>query len=203
MTITEAKPQWGVNYGEGFDAFTVRKKDFVAAGIRWFSRWDEMPGLPPVSHAFKIIGKDLTIEAFSDGVHYGTLTAYLSDPDVALLVRKPILWTPEMGRGMVEQAQKHLGDKYGYTLIVAMALTRSFLGRGLDWLTRGWTTRFVDDLLDSKRQEICSELVAMADQAQPELAGKGVLAQPANTITPVMLFGDAAIYEPGAVELVP
>lgn len=203
MNIIEQQPRWGLNYREGFDGFTVRRKDFIAAGIRWFEKWDMLPGVPPVSHTFKIIGDNRTIEAFSDGIHYGTIGAYLNDPDVALLVREPIVWTQDMAEKMTAAAAAHLGDKYGTSLIAAMAFTRTFFGRGLDWLSRGWTTRFVTNMLDSKRQEICSELVAMVDREQPELACAKVFAYNSNEITPLMLFGDDTLYKPGAIELVP
>lgn len=203
MQIVEQRPVWQTNLNVGYNAFITRRKDFISAGIRWFSRWDDLPGVPPVSHAFIISGPNETIEAFGNGVGRGTLSAYLNDPNVALLIRVPSGYTEDLGQRIVAEAAKHIGDRYGYVLIAAMALTNTILGHGIDKATGGWLSRKVDGWADGKREEICSELVAIADAAQPELAGRGILKNPASTIKPVDLMGDAVIYQPGAVELIP
>lgn len=203
MTILEQKPQYGVNYNEGFDGFTVRAKDFIANGIKWFERWDQIPGVPPVSHTFKIVGENKTIEAFGNGVRYGTLDVYLNDPDCALLVREPLNWTPVMGRHMTEEAMKHLGEKYNYFLIVMMAISHTYLGRFIDNKTKGKFSTWLGDWADNAQSEICSSLVARVDRAQEELAGLSVLALPPFKVMPTMLFGDSVIYKSGAIELIP
>ncbi len=203
MTILEQKPQYGVNYNEGYDGFTVRAKDFVAAGVKWFERWDQIPGAPPVSHTLKIVGENKTIEAFGDGVRYGTVDAYLNDPDCALLIREPVGWTPEMGRRMTAEAEKHLGEKYNWFLIAMMAISRTYLGRFVDNKTKGKLSTWLQDWADNAKSEICSSLVARVDNAQPELEGKSVLAMPPFKILPIMLFVDPVIYKPGAIELIP
>ena len=111
MTVIEQKSQFGVNYDIGYDGFTSRQKDFISAGINWFERWEAIPGVPPVSHVFKIVGEDLTIEAFGDGVRYGKLSNYLNDHTCALLVRKPLGWTLGMGFRMHEEAKRHFIEK--------------------------------------------------------------------------------------------
>lgn len=190
-------------YGPGYVGFTVRKRDFVAAGIQWFERWDAIVDLPCPSHTFIITGLDSTVEAFGDGVHSGTLTHYLTDPDVALLIRRPMGWTPDLGARIVAAADRRIGKKYGYWLIAGMAISNSFAGRALSWLTRGWFTRKVNALFDSRSTEICSGLVAESLQEQPELAGVGCLKEPHYTLKPVDLFTDGLAFEPDAVELLP
>lgn len=200
IAITIERPKWGVNYGPGFNCFTVRRGDFVASGIQWFTRWDDINNVP-VSHTFPVIGPDLTIEAFGNGVKLGTLSAYLDDPNVALLVRKPVGWTPEMGARMVAEAKKHVGRGYDWPLIGTMMMSRTFVGRGINQLTKGWFGQTLNRFVEGKEREICSELMASVDQAQPELAGRDILSLPAYDIDPVSLFS-SHIFEPGAVELV-
>lgn len=203
MTVVEQKPQFHVNYDVGYDGFVARQKDFIAAGIKWFERWDAIPGTPPVSHALKIVGENQTIEAFGDGVHYGKLSDLLNDPDAALIVRKPKGWTPELGERLKAEAEKHLGEKYNYMLIVALAIAHSYFGRWLDKLTKGKFATWIEGIADRKRYDICSVCVSRINNAMPEFQGKGVLSNPLYDITPIMLCGDQTIYESGAVELVP
>ena len=205
MKITEQKAQWGVNYSMGDTGFLIRKCDFVAAAIRWDERWDAIPDLPHPSHALIISNQDETIEAFGDGVHTSTVSAYLHDPNVALLVRHPTGWSPALAARICHAASKHIGDKYGYRLILAMALLNTYTGHLIDRLTHGEFGEWIERLADSKRSEICSQLVAKAMQAQGEFAGLGVLAHPPESVTPVDLFQDTRIYTPPdyAAELLP
>lgn len=203
MTIIEEKLQWGSNYGFGFSAFLSRKEDFISYGIDWFTRWSDLPGTPPISHTFIIAGEDRTIEAFGDGVHDGRLKAYLDNPDVAVLVRKPIKWSDQMGQRIVAEAAKHIGEEYNYKLIAALALSNSIVGHFLNKLSKGELQTFLTRLVDSPHKEICSKLVALANEAQSEIGHLGCLANLSCEITPAMLFNDAFIYDPGAVELVP
>ena len=203
MNVIEQKPQFGVNYDVGYDAFTSHPKDFLTAGIDWFERWDALPGVPPASHAIKIVGEDLTLEAFADGVRYGKLSDYLNDPNCALMVRKPILWTPGMAFRMRTEAERHLGERYNYFLIIMMAIGHSYLGHWIDKLTHGKFSLWLEKLADSSRAEICSQFVAKVDNAMPELRDRSVLRLPPYDITPVLLIGDPVIYEPGTIELIP
>jgi len=203
VTVIEQKSQFGVNYDIGYDGFTSRQKDFISAGINWFERWEAIPGVPPVSHVFKIVGEDLTIEAFGDGVRHGKLSNYLNDHTCALLVRKPLGWTLGMGFRMHEEAKRHLGDRYNYFLIVAMAISNSYLGKWIDKKTSGKFSMWITDWADNAKSEICSSLVARVNGAMPELEGKSVLAKPPFKVMPVMLCGDSVIYEPGITELIP
>lgn len=205
MNIAIQKPRYGHNYAPGYFGFVIRRKDFIAAGIRWFSRWDSLPSIPAPSHAFVIGTEDTTIEAFGSGVAYGSLQAYLDDQDVALIVRRPARWTPKLGDAIVEQAATHIGERYGYGLIAAHALSNTYAGHLLTKLTRGWFERKVVAALDSRRAEICSELVARAAQdADPGLALRGCLVRDAAEIKPADLFFDRECCEPAdyACELV-
>ncbi len=203
MKIRVERPTFGWNYAPGYSAFTVRQKDFVAAGIQWFERWDALPDVPSPSHTFLLTGRDETIEAFGNGVHYGSLRAYLQDPNVALLVRRPKGWSPMMGEFLIGQAQVHLGEHYGYGLIAAHAVVNTYVGHLLTKLTGGWFERVVTRALDARQQEVCSELMARVLGAWPGFTGLEVVQHPA-TVKPVELFRDRELYEPPeqATELV-
>ena len=198
MNIAVQQFRWGVNVDVGYTGLVVTKDNAISAGIRWFEEgWDEKftRKLVP-SHAFTITGPNDTIEAFSNGVHDGTLTAYLDDPDCALLVRRPHLWTPAMGARIVAEAEKYVGDGYGYPLIAGMLISRSAFGTLLDAITHGWFGRTVDAACNQKHREICSEEVALTMRAQPEVAGLGIAGLPPYTVNPEMIFLDQYCYEP-------
>lgn len=201
MNVLDQPLQWGVNCDVGWVGFLSRHNDFIAHGINWFSRWDEISNIP-ITHTFIITGPDSTIEAFKDGVKPGTLSAYLNDPEVALLVRKPIKWTPDMGARIVGKAQMHEGEKYNDWLIFADAASNTLLGHYLDHLFHGAISQHLTEWADSPNKEICSKLVAVAVN-QPETQSFGVLANPAASIKPIDLFEDQYIFDPGAYELLP
>ena len=203
MQITVDSPHYPGNYAPGYAAWTVTHGNFISQGIRWFTRWDALLKLPIPSHAFIITGQDSTVEAFPDGVHPGTLSAYLNDPEVALLVRKPFGWTPEMGAAIVAAANQRIGEHYGYSLIVGMAIANSFLGRGLDWITRGHFGNWVEGVFENSHQEICSEMQGDALRSIPSLATRGCLQTPSYTLAPVDTFVDQFVFEPDCIELVP
>jgi hypothetical protein len=202
IKVVQQHPQFGVNYGPGWIGFISRRKDFVAAGIDWFSRWEEISGIP-ISHTFNIAGEDLTIEAFEKGVDDGSLADYLNDPDVALLVRKPRLLDPDMARLIVDTAASHLGEPYNNKLIAAMASGETFLGRGLSWITGGRMVRWICWLADRAQQWICSKLVRVSVDHPPYSQYRGVMEMPPYVVLPIDLFEDVFIFEPGAIELIP
>lgn len=201
MNIKIEQPNWGQNCGMGWVFWTVTKHNFISAAINWFEKWDNIDRVP-VTHMGIISGQDETLEAFSDGVHKGTLSRYLGDEDVALITRPLDGWTPEVGARIVAEASKYLGQKYGYTLIVAMAVANSILGKGLDWITRGWFGRTIERWADSKKQMICSELVATALSAMPEYSGKGFLQLKPYQVTPMIAFNDHYVFGLDTFELV-
>ena len=203
MDVIEQKAQFGVNYDVGYDAFTAHPKDFLTAGIGWFERWNAIPGFPPVSHAIKIVGHDQTIEALADGIVYGKLSNYLNDPNCALMVRKPIQYTPDMAARMLKEAESHLGEKYNYLLIVMMAFGHTYFGHGIDKLCNGKFSQWMEELADSKRKSICSQFVARVDNAMVELRNISVLRLPPYEVTPLLLIQDPVIYERGIIELLP
>ena len=135
---------------------------------------------------------------------YGTVSAYLCDPDVALFVRRPLHWSPDMGQRIAQAANAQVGQGYNYLLIAAMAISHSVTGYGIDLITKGWFGRTVCRWADSQRRAICSEVVAASMQPQPEVANLGCLKYPAFSITPLDEFKDRFVYEPAdfACELV-
>jgi hypothetical protein len=201
MDVLEQPLEWGVNCDVGWIGFISRHNDFIADGINWFSRWDEISKIP-ITHTFIITGPDSTIEAFNDGVRTGTLSAYLNDPNVALLVRRPIGWTPDMGGRIVSKAQIHVGEGYDDWLIFADAVSNTLIGHWLDHVSNGSVSQHLTQWADSAHKEICSKLVAIA-MSQPETQSFGVLANTPASIKPIDLFEDQHIFTPGAIELVP
>lgn len=205
MTITrpilQAKAQFGVNYDIGFTGLISRRKDFISAGIDWFTRWNRMPGDPPVSHAFIITGPDSTVEAFANGVKPGTLSAYLQDPDVTLIVKRPLRWNPDIGYALASKAKSLIGKRYNYPLIVALAISNSFLGKGLSAITGGWFGRTVDAMAEDKHALICSQFDAEVMAAEYPETGFTRLA--ANQVTPQIILSDSECYQGQPVELLP
>jgi len=202
MVILDEPLRWGENCDVGWTGFIARKHSFIAAGISWFSRWDEISHVP-VEHTFIISKQDETIEAFQNGIRAGTLSAYINDPDVAILVRQPAIWTPDIGARIVERANKHIGEDYNDALIAADALVNTFLGHWLNHVSRGAFAEHLTKLADSDKRWICSKLVAYANSIQELEALGGVLANPAAEAKPIDLFEDLFIYGPGAFELLP
>lgn len=192
--------RWGLNVDTGFTGVISRRKDFISAGIDWFERYDRLPGDPPCSHAFIITGQDQTIEAFADGVKYGTLTAYLNDPNVALFAKRAAGWTPDIGSSLVGAAARHLGERYNYGLIAALAISNSLAGHGLDLLTGGWFGHTVTAVADRKRADICSQLVAQAMRTR--YGSLGMLTLLDREVKPQRVYEDQVIYEGAPVELV-
>lgn len=194
MDIINVTPQYGINYRIGYVGFTFASRSFVSNGIAFFTRWDRKSA--PVSHTFIVSGPNECIEAQGVGVVVSDLEKYFKDLRYLVAFKEPVGWTPELGERIVEAARKRVGKKYGYSLIVADALTHTAFGRMLGKLTKGWTTRKVTQLLDSKNQEICSELVANALVEQPELADAPLLKRLIpSEITPQMLFEDAHLFK--------
>lgn len=201
--VTDATIRWGSNVDIGYSGFIVQHHSFVSAGIRWFTRWDELPGVPDPSHAFVITGPDNTVEAFSTGVRQGTLSAYLNDPTCALLVRKPADWTALMGQRIAEEAFKRVGEKYAFLTDAALAVSGSIGGHLINVLTRGWFALTIARLAEQSRHDMCSEMTAKCLQAITSLSHRGCLQENADLITPARLFCDAFCYETGATELLP
>ena len=202
INVTRQLPQYGVNYGPGWIGFIARRDSFVAEGIDWFERWDNISHVP-VSHTFNISGSDLTVEAFENGVEDGSLENYLLDPDVALLVRKPVLMNPTLAAAIVNVATSHLGEPYNNRLIAAMAASNTYLGHGLNWVTGDRSERMLCWLADSARKWVCSKLVKTTLQQPAYTPLRGVMQMPAYMVKPIDLFEDLFVFEPGAIELIP
>jgi hypothetical protein len=195
------RPDFGTNYGPGFTGLVSRRRDWVSAGIDWFTRWDALKDDPRVSHAFVVVGEDATVEAFGDGVKPGTLTAYLSDPDVALLVKRPFRYSDLRGVGLTTTALAMVGERlhYNYLLIGALAVQGTWLGHLLDKATKGWFGDTAAELAEQKRGAICSEVVGRV--MRPVYGAAGMLIRPDPAITPQLILSDCSCYEGPVVEL--
>lgn len=137
------------------------------------------------------------IEAHAQtGVHRATLDEYLGQKDVQCFIRMPIGRTPEIGAKTVAAAATHIGEKYGFGLIVADALANTFVGHCVNKLTLNAPDKFMCWLLDNQHAKICSQLVALALQSQFYLRLRGCLRRPADTILPKELGNDPQIWDP-------
>lgn len=195
--IKSVPPQFADNYRRGWAGFTFHDDSFVSNGIAWFSRPDLLDlGDRKASHTLIVSGFDSCIEAQPKGVVESDLAKYFNDPHCHVFFRCPVGYTEEMGDIIVDAAAAHIGDGYGYGLIVADALAGSIAGRILNKLLFNLPHRLVSGWLDGRKQEICSELVALALQSVPALARLGCLTQPARMITPVMLAFDDQVFLP-------
>lgn len=194
MTVKSIQPQYGVNYGPGYVGFT-NDGDFVSEGIAYFERWDRL-GKISVSHTFIVASPDHCIEAhIKGGVQVSPLAKYFDDPSTAVFFRKPLGWNPEIAGAIVKSAAEKVGCGYATGLIVEEAMADSFVGHWVNKFTHYWPHRFFSALLGSDTSDICSELVAYALNAQPIYRGRGILANPADTIDPQELFEDTVIFE--------
>ena len=206
MKIIPAKPAFGQTLQPGYCGFITREHDIVGDGIEWFERFET--GIPFV-HTFVVDGTDAAtpqasnpptipiIEAHAGpGVHRATLDEYLGQKDCQCFIRIPVGWTPAIGAEIVAAAATHLGERYGFTLIVADALANTFFGHCLNNLSLGLTDRFVCRALSNAHRKICSQLVALALQSQPCLRLRGCLRRPADTIMPRDLGNDPEIWDP-------
>lgn len=208
MRCHSQSPVFGVNYDVGYIGFTLHSDDPVGAGIAWFERWDyegdggtrvSASGVPPgivVTHALVVSGPDECIEAHAwSGVQRSTLSKYFNDPHCRIFFRKPRGWTRHRGLDIVTSAASHIGESYGYGLIVADMLADSFVGHWLNRRFRNLPDRIVSKVFDRAGTDVCSELCAKAMQDQFWLRYRGCLRQPARMIEPQALFIDRLVFE--------
>lgn len=194
-TIKSVVPVFGENYDIGWIGFSYESHDLLSVGIAFFTRWDSY-GNVPVSHSFVVSGPDSCVEALATGVKQSNLRDRFADSHTAVFFRKPKGWNTYMGDQIKRSAEAHIGDKYGYTTIVADWFCGTVGGRFLGWVTRGWTDRLVCQLLDNKRAEVCSELCAIALRSVSSLRYLGCLNVAPSMVTPQKLFGDEQVFEP-------
>jgi len=223
MKIIPAKPAWGETLAPGYCGFITREKDFVGDGIAWFERFelglpfvhtfvvegaaqpagscDWSEGGPPAANVTPV-GATHIIEAHAGtGVARATLGQYLGQKNVQCFIRMPIGWTPDIGAKIAGAAATHLGEKYAFSLIVADALSNTWLGHGLNRFTRNNWDNFLCWVFSNAHQKICSQLVALSLQRQFYLRLRGCLRRPADTIMPKELGNDPSLWDPCIYQL--
>lgn len=203
--LVSVRPEFGVNYDVGYIGFTFQDSNFLAEGVAWFTRWEkgENPDVPKLdlSHVIIVSGENECVEAYLPKVRRTPLSDYFDNPKDHIIFRKPVGWTPELGKRIAETAASRVGNRYGVSLIIGQLLANCFLGHFLGWLTRGWSHRVITGFFENKDQFICSELGAYALDQQVEFRGKGILAESAYEIDPQSLFEDREIFEPWAQQV--
>jgi hypothetical protein len=194
VSISQVKPRWKENLFPGYCGFITREWNLVGGGIDWFERFQS--GFPFV-HTFIISGPDEVIEAHAGtGVTRAPLSQYLGRKDCQCFIRQPIGYTEQIGQKIVDRAATHLGQKYGFGLIVADAIANTWLGHLINRCTRNIPDRFVCEFFTNKHKLICSQLVAEALQSQTYLCLRGCLRFHPDTIMPKQLGNDPQIWDP-------
>ena len=134
MELIATTGEWGLNLQTGFCGFITRQGSLVDDGIEYFEKFEA--GIPFV-HTFILEQPGYIIEALGSGVVKQPLSKYVGDARVQCFIRAPRFWTPAKGLQYAREADRHIGEKYGYGLIVADALANTVLGRLLNKWTGG------------------------------------------------------------------
>lgn len=198
MELIATTGEWGLNLQTGFCGFITRQGSLVDDGIEYFEKFEA--GIPFV-HTFILEQPGYIIEALGSGVVKQPLSKYVGDARVQCFIRAPRFWTPAKGLQYAREADRHIGEKYGYGLIVADALANTVLGRLLNKWTGGVPDSAMTWLLDERNHIICSELVAACLQTDYVLRLKGCLRGAARSIMPKRLGNDDAVFEEETVLL--
>ena len=203
--IVSVKPEFGVNYNNGFMGFSFTDNSFVSNGIAWFDRWEKgkhsnLPDLN-LSHTFIVSGKNECIEAIDTGVSLSPLSKFFDDPHTHVCFRKPLGLTDAIATRMLLDASKLLGSPYDFVLIAGHAISDTFGGKLLDEITKGKSRDLITWLFETKGRYICSELCAEVLRKRPEYANKGVLTHPPYSLDPQILFQDEIIFSPWFQEI--
>lgn len=216
MKIIPTQPEWGQSLAPGYCGFITRERDIVGDGIAWFERFElgvpfvhtfiiERLAPPPATFSGASAVSSINhhpstiniLEAHATtGVHRATLDQYLGQKNCQCFIRIPLGYTEAIGEKIVANGLTHLGEKYDLPLIVADALSNTWFGHGLNWLTQNQWDQFLCWMLSNSHQKICSQLVALALQSQFYLRLRGCLRRPADTILPKELGNDRSLWDP-------
>ena len=204
-TIISVKPEYGVNYKEGFIGFTFDDSSFLSMGISWFTRWEKgvNPDVPniSISHCFVVTGPDSCVEAWVPYVRKSKLSDYFNNPHLHVSFRKPKSMSDEMGKSIAEAATSQIGKSYDVLLIIGLLLTNTFVGKFLEKITNGWSKKLLTNLFNKRKAYICSELVGYAMSTQPQYKGQGILNGSLSSTDPQSLFEDRVIFEPWSEQI--
>jgi hypothetical protein len=147
-------PKYGRQYNVGYIGFTCDLNSLISKGIAFFTGSDKGVN---VSHCFVVTGENEGIEADWNGVRtFDLKEKYFDDESIDVYFKKPIYWTKERGQEIADNALKHEFDKYDYSLIAG------FMVRIITGIEKLPFIRKRKSLFDSKKEWICSELVANA-----------------------------------------
>lgn len=196
--IVSVKPEFGVNYKNGYIGFTFTDNSFISNGIAWFDRWEKgknsnLPDLN-LSHAFIVSGRNECIEALDTGVTLSPLTKFFDDPHTHICFRKPLGLTEEIADRMLLDASRLLGSPYDFILVAGHAVSDSFGGKLLEEITNGKSRDLITWLFETKGKYICSELIAEIMRKRPEYGTKGVLSHPPYSLDPQRIFQDEIVF---------
>lgn len=195
ITTSRALSRFDVGY-----IFFTHAHDGVAEGIDFFERWARMEAPKQLSlavhHTGIVVSPTTVVEAqVQAGVVERPISDYFISPTTTIAFRRPRGWTLSMGMDIAIDARSRIGCKYRMPLICAQLAANSFLGHFLNKLTGNAPDRWVSQFLDKDDEFICSKLSAWCLARRPELARRGILREPLNTISPQELFVDQEAFE--------
>lgn len=184
------------NYGPGYIGFSYNSRDPMAWGITHFTRWDRLSSIP-VSHALIVINEAECVEAvLRQGVVISPLSKYFDNNYRRIFFRKPEALTSELAHGIVRTSLEHLHEHFENRLLMANLINGTVIGHWLNRVSQNRVGERLNQWLDDQHAWICSELVAYCLQQQSDwpYCNQGVLARPANFISPQALFEDSIIF---------
>lgn len=196
MQITPSSPNFGSSYAPGWIGFT-RCAGPISDAIEYGEHWQRTGDRPPVTHALVVTGEDECVEAqLGQGVIKTTLSKYFNEPATRIYFRQPFPWTEQIRARITSEALSKVGFKYNDLLIAEEAAYDSAIGHLVNTWLRQAPHILLAKLLDNPGAFICSQLASYCVAALPEFRGRGVLANPVDTISPQELFGDDVVFAP-------
>lgn len=193
--LRSVAPRYGANFAAGWSFASFRDDSQISEGIAWFTRWDQLR-LLPISHVGCVAGQESVIEAVrGKGVVETPLESYFNDPHAHIFFRKPIGWTPELGRRIVSMVRTQLGARYDTSLIKAHLAVGTFFGHWISKLSADALELWLCRLFNASDAWICSELMVWAMQQFEEFDSKGVLAHMPCTVTPPEYIWDVELFK--------
>lgn len=199
------KPQYGLNYRDGFIGFTFDDSSFLSSGIVWFTSWEQgqnsdVPNIP-VSHVFVVTGENQCVEAWVPKVRISSLSDYFNNPHKHVCFRKPNGMTDEIAQQIVKTSLSEVGKSYNYTLIIGHAISDSWVGRMFDSITGGKFHILVTSFFNTRWGFMCSQLASYCMNLISQYKGRGVLKDKVSSIDPQKLFQSKEIFEPWSITI--
>lgn len=115
---------YGKTYRKGQSFFTFKDNNLISIGIAFYTKGNK-PLWNTWSHTGKVVGENLGIESSNGKVHLVDLTKYFDDPHCHISFREPYLLDKLGSEHFEDAAEKYLGTKYDYSLIIGQWIVNS------------------------------------------------------------------------------